>query len=199
MTGIMTAAAAVAVMCAFTGCALVGAADKKNKAPEKWYNETLQYYKTGFENGWKGVDPADYHLKTGASVKAYGPSGEIEPEVKEEYKNSADKFGYLLRDLDGDGTAEVLIGFDDGSAQTKFTEVCVWHSDFGAFNVMSAGDGYYMYLCNDNVLRVDSWYGSETRTEYMKYDHEGNSFIMVESDASLQPGKYELKSFSAVE
>ena len=182
-TGIMTAAAAVAVMCAFTGCALVGAADKKNKAPEKWYNETLQYYKTGFENGWKGVDPADYHLKTGASVKAYGPSGEIEPEVKEEYKNSADKFGYLLRDLDGDGTAEVLIGFDDGSAQTKFTEVCVWPSDFG----------------NDNVLRVDSWYGSETRTEYMKYDHEGNSFIMVESDASLQPGKYELKSFSAAE
>ena len=50
-----------------------------------------------------------------------------------------------------------------------------------------------MYLCDDNVIRMDSWYGSETKIDYMVYDPEGDSFLIV--DGGSNPGHFELKEF----
>ncbi len=58
---------------------------------------------------------------------------------------------------------------------------------------MSAGEGYYLYLCTDNVIREDSWYGSKTKINYMTYVSKDNAFHHVE--AGGKPGKYELTPF----
>ena len=50
-----------------------------------------------------------------------------------------------------------------------------------------------MYLCDSNVIRVDSWYGSETQTEYMTYNAEGDSFLVV--DGGSMPQKVTLTPF----
>ena len=78
--------------------------------PDGWYNQTLKYYKEGFETGWKNEDPDLY--------------------ICEEMKDKKNNFGYLIKDLDGDGGEELLIGMNEGSGPTKFTDVYIWHKDF---------------------------------------------------------------------
>lgn len=146
----------------------------KTRIPDKWYDATLDYYKEGFETGWKNEEPSLY--------------------ISDEMKDKKNHFGYLLKDLDGDGADELLIGIIDDSTETKFTDVYIWHRDVGAFRILNGGEGYYIYLCG-GVVRVDSWYGSETKTEYMKYDSENNSFLHITSDEPVHPGKYELTPF----
>ncbi len=150
-----------------TGC--VG----KPKIPSDWYNETLKYYSDGFADGW-----SDEH----ADLR-----------IADEMKDGANKFGYLLRDLDGDGAVEVLIGFMDDADETRFIDVFIWHSDIGSFRILHAGDGYYIYLCENNILRMDKWYGSKTLTDYMKYDSSDNSFRILNETAT--PQKCELTAF----
>ena len=145
----------------------------EKKVPDHWYDATIDYYREGFKTGWKNEKPDLYILD----------------ELKEKDK----KFGYLLRDLDGDGAPEVLIGIIDDSNETKFTDVIIWHKDFGAHRSLNTGDGYYIYLCDDNVLRMDSWYGSETNISYMIYNSENNSFLNV--DGGSKPQKVELTEF----
>ena len=58
---------------------------------------------------------------------------------------------------------------------------------------MSAGEGYYMYLCDSDIIREDSWYGSHTKTNYMRYDSKDNSFLIV--DGGSKPKKVELTGF----
>lgn len=115
--------------------------------PKDWYRETIEFYEEGLASGW-------------ANEKQNLP-------INDEQKDPNNKFGYLLRDLDGDGADELLIGLIDDSEETKFTDIYIWHSDIGSFRIMSAGEGYYMYLCPDNVIREDSWYGSKVGGEDM--------------------------------
>ena len=135
---------------------LAGCSGKR--APKDWYKETLNYYREGFASEWKN-ERADLF-------------------VCEEMKDSDYKFGYLLRDLDGDGTDELLIGFNDGDV-TKFTEVYIWHSRLGSFRIMASGGGYYVYLCDGDILREDYWYGSQTKTRYLEFDSDNDSFRVV--------------------
>jgi hypothetical protein len=147
-----------AMALALTGC------DNKPKIPEEWYKETLKYYSEGFADGWKAEKDTLF--------------------VADEMKDTNNRFGYLLKDLDGDGADEVLIGFMDDENETRFIDVFVWHSDIGAFRILHAGDGYYIYLCENNILRVDKWYGSKTLTDYMKYQPGNNSFLKVNETAA---------------
>ena len=165
-TIILSATVAGFVAMLFCGCSL-------KTVPDGWYKETLEYYSTGFESGWANEDPKLH--------------------ISEEMKGPDNHFGYLLRDLDGDGADELLIGIIDDSEETRFTDLYIWHRDFGAFRSLNCGDGYYMYLDDDNVIRMDSWYGSATKTEYMIYDSDDNSFLIV--DGGGKPGKYELTEF----
>lgn len=144
-----------------------------NAVPKNWYSGTLDYYREGFETGWKNEDPKF--------------------NVPYDMKDPANKFGYLLTDLNGDGADELLVGIIDDSEETRFLDVVIWHSDIGAFRIFSAGDGYYIYLCDENVLRMDSWYGSETKTDYMVYNPEGDTFINV--DDGSKPRAVELTPF----
>lgn len=146
------------------------ACGKQDKAKEEWYLDTLEYYRTGFQTGWSNEKSNLY--------------------ISDEMKNKDNKFGYLLKDLDGDGTMELLIGIDDGTSETKFTDIYILHRDFGPYRSFTTSDGYYMYLCDDNVIKSDSWYGSETKTDYMKYDGKENSFPIV--DGGSKPRKYDL-------
>lgn len=150
---------------ALTGCG--------NKADKNWYEGMLKYYSEGFSSGWK-------------NEAANLP-------VSQDEKDPNKKFGYLLRDLNKDGIDELLIGIIDDEPETKFVAIIINHSDFGANRSFSAGDGYYMYLCDSNVIRVDSWYGSETQTEYMTYNAEGDSFLVV--DGGSMPQKVTLTPF----
>ncbi len=141
--------------------------------PATWYEPTLDYYKEGFESGWANEDPKLF--------------------ISDEMKDTGNSFGYLLKDLDGDGLNELLIGIKDDSDETKFTDVYIYHSDLGPYRVLSGGEGYYIYLCDDNVIRMDSWYGSETEIKYMSYDSNDNAFLII--DSGSKPGKYELTDF----
>ena len=138
--------------------------------PEDWATENINYYKVGFKDQWKHED-SDYIIC---------------PEMKD--PNT--KFGYLLTDLDGDGGDELLIGIIDDAKETKFCDLIIYHKDLGPTRSFSCGDGYYFYLCAGNVIKMDSWYGSETKTEYMKYDSSGNSFPVIDSTA--MPKKFDL-------
>ena len=85
--------------------------------PKNWYQATLDYYSEGVKSGWANEDPS-LMLNISDDLKTTSSNKQI---------------GYLLVDLDEDGTDELLIGFNDGSNATKFTDVIVWHSDMGAF------------------------------------------------------------------
>lgn len=141
--------------------------------PDEWWSETIKYYTDGYTNDW-------------ANERSDLP-------VSDEMKNKDNKFGYLLRDLDGDGTEELLIGYADDEKETRFTELYIWHTDFGARRTFQCGDGYYMYLCEDNIIREDSWRGSETEMRFMKFDGESNAMTIIEKQGT--PQKVELTPF----
>lgn len=152
---------------------LVSGCTSGSKAPKDWYEETINYYKNGINTNWSG-DTMKVHLS-------------------DDIKNTSNDLGYLLIDLDEDGSDELMIGMNDGSAETKFLDVYVWHSDLGAFQILTGGDGYYIYLCGNNVIRMDTWYGSETKTEFMKFDSSNNAFLIVDEQGF--PRKVELTPF----
>ena len=147
--------------------------------PKNWYKEVLDYYSEGVQTGWTNE-------KT--SLNVY-PSGDMKK------KDPSKKFGYLLVDLDKDGVDELLIGFNDGSTATKFTDVIVYHSDLGPYKLLGGDDGYYIYLCSNNVLAVDSWYGSQTNRDFMTWDSKTNSFPHVDGEGKYLPKKWDLKEF----
>ena len=147
-----------------TGCSLPPSKD--------WYKETLEYYRQGFDSDWK--------------------TERNDLTVCDEMRDKNYKFGYLVTDLDKDGTDELLIGFNEDGV-TKFTELYIWHSDKGSFRIIGAGGGYYMYLCDDGIIKEDSWYGSATKTQYYKYVSKDNALLVVGSGG--QPGQYELTDF----
>ena len=140
------------------------------KAPDEWYAELLQYYKDGFADEWK-------HEKDDFVIL-------------DDMKDPKNKFGYLMKDLDGDGNDELLIGIIDDSKETKFTDICIWHWDFGANRSMFTGDGYYYYICDNGLIKEECWRGSETEIRYMKYDGAENSFPIVDTEGT--PAKFEL-------
>ncbi len=145
----------------------------KKKIPENWYEETIDFYREGFATDWKNA-PANYT-------------------ICDEQKDKNNKFGYLLKDLDGDGINELFIGIIDDSSETKFTDLIIYHNDFGPHRSFAAGNEYYLYICDGSTIRNDYWYGSETRSQYMKYDSENNSFPEV--DGGSKPQKIELTEF----
>ena len=156
------------IMLGLTACGI----NLKKKAPDDWYESTLSYYRQEIANDWKNA--GDFY-------------------VPSEYTDKNNKIGYLLRDLDGDGTDEFLVGIIDGASETRFTDVYIWHPDIGPYRSFSNGDGYYIYLCDSNIIRNDSWYGSETRIDYMQYNSDNNSFLNV--DGGSMPRKYDLTEF----
>ena len=147
--------------------------------PKQWYKETLEYYGEGVKTGWANEDPS-LRLNISKDLKT---------------KDSNKKIGYLLVDLDEDGVDELLIGFNDGSTATKFTDLLVWHSDFGAYKLLGGSEGYYIYLCAGNVIAMDSWYGSETKREFMKWESKSNSFPIIDGEGKYLPMKWELTEF----
>lgn len=167
MKNIIKITAAVAMITAvLTGCA-------GQKIPDNWYNKTLDYYSEGLSNNWANErDDLD---------------------VSEEMKDSSNKFGYYLKDLDGDGTDELLIGIIDDLDETRFIDLYIWHSDIGSFRILHAGDDYYIYLCENNIIRMDSWHGSTPEIRYFKYDSGNNSFHVLDTESKTL--KVELTPF----
>ena len=143
---------------------------------DEWYKDAVEYYRQGV---------------------VYGKEGDSSQlNIPREILGKGKAIGYLLHDLDGDGRSELLIGFNGAGGITKFTNVVVKHSDFGAYSLLNGGSGYYIYLCNDDVLRVDSWYGDETKVEYMKFDSKSNSFEIINNGAGkYSPKKWKLTEF----
>lgn len=154
------------------GCGLVKS--MKGKVPDEWYDVTRDLYIKAFSENWSGT---------------YG-----EVQAIEDYTDKSKKFGYYLVDLDGDGNDEFLVGFDDGSKATAFTDVYIWHSDFGAFRIFFGGGGStYYYLCTDKTIKETSFYGNQPTERFLKYNKEGNSFEILEKGG--EPMKVELTYF----
>lgn len=142
---------------------------------DEWYKDAVEYYRQGVLYGKEGNNR----------------QLDISPEILGKGKG----VGYLLHDLDGDGRDELLIGFNSSGGITKFTNVVVRHSDLGPYSLLGGSNGYYIYLCNDDVLRVDSWYGSETKVEYMKFNSKSNSFEVVDGAGKYSPKQWKLTQF----
>lgn len=145
------------------------------KAKKEWYKEALEYYRDGIKNGFK--DELN---------KLIAP---------DELKDGKHRIGYLLRDLDGDKVDELLIGIIDDENRTKFTNVVVRHGDLGPYCLISGTNGYYTYLCADNVLMTESWYGSKTEKTYKRWDSKKNAFTIIEGEGKYLPMKWELTEF----
>ena len=94
ITTILTLSFLIAMIPCVTGC---------NRSPVIWYIEPLTFYKNAIYK-----DGPDYNKDHQYSVA---------PELKD----PNNEVGYLIKDLDGDGIEELLIGFNDGSNYTKFT------------------------------------------------------------------------------
>ncbi|MCR5528724.1 MAG: hypothetical protein K6F49_05865 [Saccharofermentans sp.] len=131
-------------------------------APKDWYQMTLRYYKEGYSSSWSNERP---------DLKVY-----------DVLKNRPSKSGYLLTDLDGDGDDELLIGFTDIAGATRFTDIYTWTRSDGAHRALTRGDGCYIYLCADNVIRVDSFSGTDVVSQFLKYDHKSDSFTEVNGE-----------------
>ena len=193
---------AIVLSALLTVAVCAGCGDQK-KIPKEWYNDSIAYFGTAVRSGWDKADPEKYNVKELVQVSAYvtGPDGQRTSGVTvssgpEEYRDSSNKFGYLLKDLDGDGAEELLIGLINDAPQTQFLDLCVWNSDFGATHVMSSGDGEYMYLCNNGTLIKESSFGGKTETEAMKYSSENNSFEIVgDGGGIIMADKFELTPF----
>ncbi len=143
------------------------------KAPKDWYYMTLKYYQEGYANGWANE--------------------RVDIKVYDVLKTRPSKSGYLLTDLDGDGDKELLIGFTDIAGATRFTDIFVWTRQDGSCHALTRSEGCYIYLCSDNVIRVDTSNGVETISRFMRYDRRTNSFQEVEGDYA--PRMIDLQSF----
>ena len=163
---ILSVAIVLSVVFGVSGC---------SRKPKDWYVSSLEYYRNGIKNGF-----------TEESRQLT---------ITDEMKDPHNKMGYLLTDLDGDGVDELLIGIISDGSYTKFTNVVVYHSDLGAYCLISGGNGYYTYLCASNVLRVDSWHGSETQSRYMKWNSKSNAFDVIDGEGKYMPMKWELTEF----
>ncbi|MBQ8979827.1 MAG: hypothetical protein IJ080_08755 [Oscillospiraceae bacterium] len=149
--------------------------------PSDWYKETVGYYENGAKTGWK-------------DESLYG-------DVSAELKDPDNHAGYYLADLNSDGTDELLIGFTEGG-ETKFTDVYIYHPDLKDHVLNSfkaAGDGYYIYLCEGNVLRHDWEYPGkkEPQSDYMKLAKDPVSgWPMQDYDSDPpKPVRCDLKTF----
>ncbi len=166
-----TAAVLLAALCMMMVTGLTGC----KKAPNNWYKDTLEYYRDGVNNGFTTTFRQ-------LSVPA-------------DLKDKNNKIGYLLIDLDKDGTDELLIGLIDDGYITKFTNVIVAHSDLGAYCLLSAGNGSYIYLCADNVLYMEDKYGISDGLKYLKWNSKSNSFNVVEGEGKYLGKKWDLTPF----
>ena len=163
----------VTLMLSFIG---VTGCTTPTKAKNEWSQFAIEYYRSGIKNGFTKEDK-------NLNVSPY-------------LKDKSQQFGYLLRDLDGDGVDELLIGIIDNGIETRFTSVVVRHSDFGAYCLLSAGGGTYIYLCGQDVIRMDSMRGSTAEKKYMKWSSRSNSFPHVQDgEGKYLPKKWELTAF----
>ena len=163
---VLLAALMVLMVPGLTGC---------KKAPNEWYRETLEYYRSGVNNGFS-TSYRNLH-------------------VSEELKDKNNKIGYLLIDLDKDGTDELLIGLIDDGPDTKFTSVIVAHSDLGPYCLLSGSKDAHIYLCADNVLMMESVSGLTKELKYMKWNSKSNAFDNVDGEGKYLGKKWNLTAF----
>lgn len=163
---VLLAALLVMMVPGITGC---------KKAPNEWYKDTLEYYRNGVNNGF---------------TTSYGNLA-----VSEELKDKNNKIGYLLIDLDKDGTDELLLGLIDDGYDTKFTSVIVAHSDLGPYCLLSGSKDAYIYLCADNVLMMESVRGLTKERKYMKWNSRSNAFNSIDGEGKYLGKKWDLTPF----
>lgn len=163
---VLLAALLVMIVPGITGC---------KKAPNNWYKDTLEYYRDGVNNGF---------------TTSYRNLA-----VSEELKDKNYKIGYLLIDLDKDGTDELLLGLIDDGYVTKFTSVIVAHSDLGPYCLLSGSKDAHIYLCADNVLMMESVRGLTKERKYMKWNSKSNAFNNIDGEGKYLGKKWDLTPF----
>jgi hypothetical protein len=166
-----TAAVLLAALCMMMVTGLTGC----KKAPNEWYKDTLEYYRNGVNNGF---------------TTSYRNLA-----VSEELKDKNYKIGYLLIDLDKDGTDELLLGLIDDGYVTKFTSVIVAHSDLGPHCLLSGSKDAHIYLCADNVLMMESVRGLTKERKYMKWNSKSNAFNNIDGEGKYLGKKWDLTPF----
>ena len=173
ITTILTAALMLAMIPCMTGC---------KKSPVIWYTGTIEFFRKAiYEDG------PDYNENH---------SFKVAPELK----NPNNEVGYLVKDLDGDGVEELLVGFNDGSPYTKFTSVVVMYPDLdiGAYELLSGTNGSYIYLCGaDNVICTVNTFGvTAATTTYMQYEGGTKAeFNVIDGEGKYLPTTWELTPF----
>ena len=142
-----------AVVLIFVLC-LTGCGGSKNS--KTWYEQTIQNYKTGFEQNWRSEKD---------------PFGSY---VSDRYLDKDITFGYALMDLNKDGIDELLIGIvDDSATKTVITDIIANKKDIGVYDLYSVGDDGELYILSDGKIRHDDhmFKGSE-ETKYFEFTEE---------------------------
>ena len=151
-----------AIILSFTGCGLGDLGKKvRNQVPKDWYAATRDIYEKEFKEGWSSDN---------SSVRPL-----------EAYKDKSRKFGYYLIDLDGDGNDEFLVGYDNGTKPTVFTDLYIWHPDVGSFRILNVDDGMALYLCTDKTIKMVDGEGTSEEIRYFKYIKEDHALENLQS------------------
>ena len=144
---------AIAVSALLTVAACAGCGNE-DRIPKDWYNDSIAYFETAVNNGWDKADPEKYHVMEPMQASAYVVGADGEKRTSgvsvisgpEEYRDSSNKFGYLLKDLDGDGDYMYLC--DNGTlikestfGGTTETEAMKYSSENNSFEIVGNGGG----------------------------------------------------------
>ena len=163
MSGIKKIITVFIVAVLLTGCITV------RKAPSDWYNEIIDFYQTGYTTGvWDET--------TTRSATA-------------DQKSRLYTYGYLIHDIDGDGTDEFLVGVPS-AGPTRFTNLYIWHNDLEEGMCLLQGD---IYLCEDHLIRMDNSDGTST---YYTFNSRNNCFTPQNDITTSTPRHFDLTLFN---
>lgn len=159
-------------LCVLALCSLVACGSNGNK---KLYSDVLERYEVALDEEW------DVDMLQSADMSYLYAFAD----------HDEDEFGFAFYDVDGNGTTELLIGevapanFYRGMIYDMYTMV-----EGKAISVLSSGERYRYYLCEDNRIALEAS-GGAGYSYYMYYDFDGKTGSLKPKEAIIYDGEYD--------
>ncbi len=151
-------------------------ADKEDCTPEAVYGDPIAKYVEAIVEKWPAEKYRDEGLNETVALLGEG--------------EAAKRLGYAFRDLDGDGSPELLIGFTENTEDETGLLLDMYTLKNGAPVQLAVGgerNRYYL-LSDGKVLNIGS--SSAMQTAYFIYELSGGTWICHEGilyDSTIDP------------